>query len=289
MTGFFLLRLPINLFVNNSALPAGTSINIHRGTLWSGNADVYVGAANPEAKKPTQILLVNWGLCSSGSFPFFAYCLEIKSGGNDHSVKLVGLPGAKIKLHNIKSELDVSFITQQIKQQQLALLNLRGSLSVDMNRLIIDRPGNIPSSWDGRITLNDGGFFNVDLPQLTMVMSQREFISRDETSQAFGNNKLPTIIIQGADDTMSLDGSVQFLPDNQAKLSLEILARDDLVEQTFAPLATNREGRKLFITYQGAIGPPPSANQGQQGQQDQGQNQQGQEVAPDANQPENSQ
>lgn len=260
----FVLLMPARFFISDASLPDGVSMNIHRGTLWQGNADVYVGGGNEESPKATQILLLNWQLCGSGSFPFFAYCLAIKNSGKDHSIKLVGLPGAKLNLRNIMSEIDMSFIIQQLNLQGLSLLNLRGSLDLALNKLLIDTTTNLPLEWDGRMTLNSGGFFNVDFPPISMIMSQREFISRDESSQAFGNNKLPTMIIQGSDDTMTLDGTLQILPDNQAKLSLEILARNELVEKTFAPLASNREGRKIFITYQGALGPAPNAGADQQ-------------------------
>ncbi|MBE8182903.1 MAG: hypothetical protein HAW61_05210 [Candidatus Portiera sp.] len=251
------LLMPVSILINTIGLPEGVNLNVHRGNIWQGSANVYFNRdANNDkaATSETQVLLMDWQLCAGGSFPFISYCLDIKSSGNQHSVKIVGFPGDELTLENIKSKLDISVIAQQLQVKNLALLKVRGSLNIAMDKLELDLLENTPILWDGRITLDSGGFFNVDFPQIVLLMRQQSFISRGETNQAFGNDKLPTIIIQGNDDTMTIDGTLQILPDKQVKLNLEILARTELVEQTFAPLATNRDGRKLFITYQGPLG-----------------------------------
>ncbi len=251
---FLLLLMPVGIIVNSIALPDRINVNVNRGSIWKGAANVYMRASgNAEENSESRVLLVDWSMCLSGSFPFISYCLNVQEGGNTHNVKVVGVPGSEIVLEDLKSTLPIDEIISQMQSVNLALLRLRGSLNVDLDRLVFDTVNKVPVEWSGRITLESGGFFNVDFPQLVFRMSQQSFISRSESSQSFGSNELPTIILQGADDTMTIDGNLQVLPDMQVKLNLEILARTELVEKTFAPLATNREGRKLFISYQGSL------------------------------------
>ncbi len=248
---FLLLLMPAGIIVNSIELPDSISVKVNRGSIWKGAASVYARASAESSE--SRVILVDWRMCLSGSFPFISYCLNIQEGGNTHSVKVVGVPGSEIVLEDLKSTLPITEIIKQMQSGNLALLRLRGSLNIDLDRLVFDTVNQVPVEWSGRITLESGGFFNVDFPQLVFRMSQQSFISRSESSQSFGSNELPTIILQGADDTMTLDGNLQVLPDMQVKLNLEILARTELVEKTFAPLATNREGRKLFISYQGSL------------------------------------
>lgn len=250
---FLLLLMPASIIVNSIELPDRINVEVNRGNIWKGAASVYARASSSAENSESRVLLVDWRMCLSGSFPFISYCLNIQEGGNTHNVKVVGMPGSEIVLEDLKSTLPITEIIKQMQSGNLALLRLRGSLNIDLDRLVFDTVNQVPVEWSGRITLESGGFFNVDFPQLVFRMSQQSFISRSESSQSFGSNELPTIILQGADDTMTLDGNLQVLPDMQVKLNLEILARTELVEKTFAPLATNREGRKLFISYQGSL------------------------------------
>ena len=245
------LLMPLRLI--NIQLPPSINVKIYKGSILGGNANLF---AKFSENSDEELFLLSWDSCLSKSFPFFATCWSLKGADQEHSGDLVGIPGDEIVLNNINSRMPVSVITSLVRgpiAQRLGFLRLRGSLNAEINKLVLDTTKTIPSKWDGRITLNSAGFFNINLPQLVILLSEQPFISSVEGDNSFGAQKLPTIQMQGADDTMDISGTVQFLPDSQMKVSMEILARDPLVAQTFAPLATNRDGNRFFINYQTAL------------------------------------
>lgn len=253
-----ILLFPVSLIINNIEMPDRVQVKVYKGNILSGNANLFV---KPSDTSYDQLLLLSWDLCASGSFPFVAFCWKMKGGEKEHTGKLIGIPGDNLVLEKISTSIAMETITDLLSiggsSVAYAILRVRGSVDVMLDKLVVDTVNNLPSRWDGRVELNSGGFFNLDLPQIVFLMSNEGFIkSADNTgnSDTFGRSKLPTIRFQGADDTMDIAGSIQLLPDNQVKVSIEILARDPLALQTFAPLSTNREGNRLFISYQGALG-----------------------------------
>ena len=249
----FVVFLPARLLVADIKVSDNLEVQINSGTIWSGKADVFV--TTPPAATQS-VFLAEWNLCLNNQFPFVAVCLDLNGGGQNHQLKLTGASASQISLADVSSSIPVSSILGMLgadNDVRLQLLRLRGALSLEVESVAFDLVNRLPLSWTGRVELADGGFFNLDLPPLTFLLSHEEFISSADATGSFGDSKLPTIRVQGQDERMEVVGSVQILPDKQVKLSSELTANDDLVARTFTPIATNRQGNKFFITYQGAL------------------------------------
>ena len=249
------LLLPAKFILSMVNVPDKLDIRINNGNIWKGNANVFW---NNSPNTGADFFITSWHLCLGSSFPFIAYCLELRGDDKDSSGKLVGIPGDQIVLESLMTQVQIAPIIAglpgNINSELLRFSRLRGNADVNIRRINYDLKNHLPISWDGEIIISSSGFFNIDLPVIKVAMTQENFISRTEQSESLIKNKLPTLRISGSDETMDIVGEVQILPKGQIKVNSQITAKNELVSRTFAPIANNREGNKFFWSYQGAIG-----------------------------------
>ncbi len=258
------LLFPAKFILPMVDVPDKLDIRVNNGNIWKGNANIFW---NNSPNTGTDFFIASWHLCLGRSFPFIAYCWELKEDDKDSSGKLVGIPGNEIILESLMTQVQIAPIIAEmsgnLNSELLKFSRLRGNADVNIRRINYDLQNQLPISWDGEIIISSSGFFNIDLPVIKIAMTQENFISRTEQNESLIKNKLPTLRISGSDETMDIVGEVQILPQGQIKVNSQITAKNELVSRTFAPIANNREGNKFFWSYQGAIGSSQELQQSQ--------------------------
>lgn len=235
-------------------MPSNLDIKVNHGNMWRGHANILW---TPGPTKKTDLYLLSWKICLGRSLPFIAYCWKLEGASADSSGRLVGIPADIILLERLQTELELAPIIEvfsdELDSKLLTISKLRGKAKINIRELRYNLQNNIPLSWNGEIIISQGGFFNVDFPEIKLAMTQEQFISHVEQKSAAITDTLPTIRLSASGDTMDISGDIQILPQKEIKLDLQIIAKNQLVSQTFTPIATNREGNKFFWTYQGKL------------------------------------
>ena len=249
-----LLLLPNRLVLTRLDLPAGIQVQSLGGSIWRGEAQVFVSLTNQPSSQDVIQFTAAWQPCASLRFPFYALCLQMRSTAGGLQAKLVGWPRSALHLASVRGDVDLAVLSELVISPTMRVFAKPvGKITLNLDQLRVDLTQNRLLSWRGQLDLSAASLFNLPLPVLRVDLTNEPFISQGQAREGsvLTDVKLPTFRLAGNDDKLTLAGEGQFLEDGQLKTRLEFAVQDTSLHGILRSIATGQQGNKFTWDYQG--------------------------------------